>query len=93
MSCVFLVHGVRYLDGAAEAIDQLQPGQELALEPEPNNPVDPDAVLLTKEGPGWGGFPTVAQLRARSQSGNAAGQVARRIPSPGPRTVRAGACE
>jgi hypothetical protein len=33
-SCVFLVHGVRYQEGASDAIDQLRPGDELALEPE-----------------------------------------------------------
>ena len=72
-SCVFLVHGVRYLDGAADAIDQLQPGDELALEPEPNNPIDPNAVLVTQDGTrlGWVPNPLLSYVRAVMRSADA----------------------
>jgi hypothetical protein len=81
-SCVFLVHGVRYLDGAAEAIDQLEPGQELALEPEPNNPIDRDAVLVTKDGTrlGWVPNPLLSYVRAVMGSGDARLTVVRANP-------------
>lgn len=55
-SCVFLVHGIRHLDGAAERVDSLRPGDRLRITPEPDNPVNPRALLVTEEGDrplGW----------------------------------------
>lgn len=47
----FLVHGVRHLTEAErERIETLHPGQPLALRPEPTNPQDADAVLVTDDG-------------------------------------------
>lgn len=47
----FLVHGIRHLTESERAvIDELYPGQQLALEPEPTNEVDARAVLVTAEG-------------------------------------------
>ena len=68
----FLVHGVRYVPGAGDAVDQLVPGQELALEPEPNNPIDPDAVLVTQDGArlGWVPNPLLCYVRAVLSSGD-----------------------
>lgn len=44
--CRFLVHGVRHVPGAQEAIDSLAVGDQLCVVPDPQNPVDPLAVLL-----------------------------------------------
>jgi hypothetical protein len=50
-SCRFLARGVRYLEGAQEAIASLVVGDHLSLEPEPSNPKDPRALrLLTRSG-------------------------------------------
>jgi hypothetical protein len=80
-SCVFLVHGVRYQEGASDAIDQLRPDDELALEPEPNNPIDPDAVLVTREGTrlGWVPNPLLSYVRAVMSSPDARLTVVRAI--------------
>lgn len=52
--CQFLVHGVRYVlrddPDAAERFDTLQVGQPLQLVPEPENPVNPRALLTTTTG-------------------------------------------
>lgn len=81
-SCVFLVHGVRYVPGASDAVDQLKPGQELVLEPEPDNPVDPDAVLVTNDGTrlGWVPNPLLGYVRAVMSSGDARLTVVRANP-------------
>jgi hypothetical protein len=81
-SCVFLVHGVRYQEGAADAIDQLRPGDELALEPEPNNPIDPNAVLVTQDGTrlGWVPNPLLSYVRAVMSSPDARLTVVRANP-------------
>lgn len=81
-SCIFLVHGVRHLPGAAEAIDQLVPGQELDLEPEPDNPIDIDAVLVTRDGTrlGWVPNPLLGYVRAVMSSGYAHLTVVRANP-------------
>ncbi len=42
----FLVRGARYRPGAHDQIDRLQVGDHLRLEPEADNPVDPQAVLV-----------------------------------------------
>lgn len=81
-ACVFLVHGVRYVPGAEEAIDRLHPGMELALEPEPGNPIDPDAVLVTSDGTrlGWVPNPLLDYVRAVMHAGNARLTVVRANP-------------
>lgn len=70
-SCVFLVHGVRYQPGASDAIEQLVPGQELNLEPEPENESDPQAVLITDDGTrlGWVPNPLLDYVRAVMRTG------------------------
>lgn len=79
---MFLVHGVRYVPGAGDAVDQLVPGQELALVPEPNNPIDPDAVLVTQDGTrlGWVPNPLLGYVRAVLSSGDARLTVVRASP-------------
>lgn len=48
ISFTFLSHGVRHLDPwEQDRIDSLQPGQPLRLRPEPSNPVNPHAQLVT----------------------------------------------
>lgn len=42
----FFVRGIRHLDGAALVARSLAPGDCLRLRDEPENPVDPDAMLL-----------------------------------------------
>jgi hypothetical protein len=81
-SCVFLVHGVRHLAEASDAIDGLEPGQELTLEPEPENPVDPDAVLVTTHGTplGWVPNSLLAYVRAVMSAGAARLTVVRANP-------------
>ncbi|MDT0276209.1 hypothetical protein [Blastococcus goldschmidtiae] len=49
-SCVFLVHGIRHLLGATERVDSLRPGDRLRITPEPANPVNPRALLVTEDG-------------------------------------------
>lgn len=44
---VFFVHGIRHTDGAAERLAALRPGEELLLAPEPSNPTNPLALLVT----------------------------------------------
>lgn len=47
----FLVHGIRHLTEDERArIDSLREGQPLQLRPEPDNPVDDRAVLVTDDG-------------------------------------------
>lgn len=81
-SCVFLVHGVRYLEAAESAIDQLEPGEPLALEPEPANPIDSDAVLVTRGGTklGWVPNPLLPYVRAVMSTGDARLHVVRANP-------------
>ena len=57
---------MRYQEDASDAIDQLRPGDELALEPEPDNPIDPNAVLVTADGTrlGWVPNPLLTYVRA-----------------------------
>ena len=52
--CVFLVHGVRHFN-AGDLISELSTGDRLHLEPQPDNPVNPRALLVTSEGAplGW----------------------------------------
>ncbi len=53
---LFLASRTRHLESAGERISHLAPGDELLLRPEPDNPVNPDALLLdntTGEPVGW----------------------------------------
>lgn len=70
-SCTFLVHGVKYLEGANDWIDLLRPGQELGLEPDSENPVDERAVLVTADGTrlGWVPSPLLDYVRTIMRSG------------------------
>lgn len=78
-SCVFLVHGVRHLDGADGAIERLSPGQELSLSPDPDNPVDTAAVLVTRDGTrlGWVPNPLLHYVSAVMDAGRARLRVVR----------------
>lgn len=46
---LFLVSGIRHLEGATQRVAELRAGQRLALRPEPTNPHDPMAILLDDE--------------------------------------------
>jgi hypothetical protein len=48
-TCTFLVHGIRYVPGAAERVDVLQRGDRLYLTAEPDNPVNAHALLVTED--------------------------------------------
>ena len=63
---LFLVHGVRYVPGAGEVIDQLLPGDALEMVAEPDNPVNPEALLVTRDGRrlGWVPDPLLRHLRS-----------------------------
>ncbi|PRZ08258.1 hypothetical protein BCE75_103185 [Isoptericola sp. CG 20/1183] len=59
VSLPFLVHGVRHLTAAERReIDQLRPGDHLALRLESNNPVTNRALLVTRDGGRLGYVPT-----------------------------------
>lgn len=45
----FLVHGVRHVPGAGDAIASLDEGQRLDLVDEPGNPVDPRALIVASD--------------------------------------------
>jgi hypothetical protein len=57
---------LRHQEDASDAIDQLRPGDELALESEPDNPIHPNAVLVTADGTrlGWVPNPLHSYVRA-----------------------------
>lgn len=58
VSLPFLVHGVRHLTVDERAsIDELQPGDRLALRCEPDNPVNSRALLVTQDGDRLGYVP------------------------------------
>jgi hypothetical protein len=46
LSCLFFARGIHHLEGAAEAVDLLQAGDALRLVDEPENEVNPRALLL-----------------------------------------------
>lgn len=51
VSCTFFAHGVRHMpDSAQDRIAELQPGILLDLRPEPGNPVNSRALLVTDGG-------------------------------------------
>lgn len=81
-TCVFLVHGVRYQEGVSAALERLRPGQELQLEPEPDNEYDPCAVLVTSDGTrlGWVPSPLLDYVRAVMSAGDAQLTVVRANP-------------
>jgi hypothetical protein len=49
MSSRFFVSGVRHIEGAAERLRLVNVGDELKVRPEPQNPVDPRALLIDVE--------------------------------------------
>ena len=56
LTTVFFARGIRHLEGAAEAVANVQPGDGLRLENEPDNLVNPRAILMcnrTGEPVGW----------------------------------------
>lgn len=56
LSTLFFARGIRHLDGASDAVDCLDVGDQLVLVPEPTNAVNPRAMLLntrTGAGVGW----------------------------------------
>jgi HIRAN domain len=56
--CLFLVHGVRHVPGASERIERLKRHEQLLLRPEPDNPVDRNAVqVMTRDGEALGWVP------------------------------------
>ena len=65
----FFVRGIRHLDGAPAAVEEVRAGDVLELEDEPGNPVNPRAILVsTRTGRGVGWVPdclveTVHELR------------------------------
>jgi hypothetical protein len=61
---LFLVHGVRHVLGAGEVIDRLRPGDGLEVVAEPDNPVNPEALLVTRDGQrlGWVPDPLLRHL-------------------------------
>lgn len=81
--CTFLVHGVRYQPGAADAIDHLTTGQALDLVPEPDNEHDPRAVLVTTDGTrlGWVPNPLLDYVHAIMSTGDVRLTVVRANPS------------
>ncbi len=44
--CHFLIHGVRHIPGADDAVDSLEIGDQLFVLPDPQNPFDCHAVML-----------------------------------------------
>ncbi|MXW96577.1 MAG: DNA-binding protein [Acidimicrobiaceae bacterium] len=74
LTTLFFVRGIRHLEGAAEAVAEVRPGDVLELEDEPGNPVNSRAILVsTRTGRRVGWVPdclleTVHQLRESSES-------------------------
>ena len=68
----FFVSGIRHVQDAARRLEALEIGAELGLRPEPENPVNPDAVLVdVRDGVEVGWVPDwlVAELRALREQG------------------------
>ncbi len=69
LTTLFFVRGIRHLDGTSEAVSEVREGDELELEDEPGNPVNPQAVPVnTRTGRRVGWVPdclvgTVHELR------------------------------
>lgn len=65
--CFFLVHGIRYVDGAESVLGMLRPGDRLTLVPEPSNPANPRAlVVVESSGQRLGWVPDVLLDHAHS---------------------------
>lgn len=54
--CIFLVHGMRYIDGAQERAADLEAGDALQLVPDPDNPATSRAVLVAHDDGGRLGY-------------------------------------
>ncbi len=68
-TCRFLVHGIRHVCGGS--LPPLDPGEPLTLRDDPQNPVNPDAVLVcTSHGRPLGYVPDLLleHLRARQST-------------------------
>lgn len=52
LHCMFFARGIRHIEGASENVIRLQPGDDLQLIPDRENPVNPQALLLRSN---WGG--------------------------------------
>lgn len=69
LTMLFFVRGIRHLEGAAAAVDEVRAGDVLRLEDEPGNPVNPRTILVsTRTGRRVGWVPdclleTVHELR------------------------------
>lgn len=83
-TCLFLVHGARYVAGADAAIDQLVRGQELVLVDDPANPVNPMAVRVENRRAtplGWVPDPLVDFVRHVRRHGDSTVRVERANPA------------
>lgn len=82
--CLFLVHGIRHVDGSSDAIDALVRGQELLLVDEPTNPVNPMAIRVEEHQAGllgWVPDPLVDYVRHVRAFGDATLRVERANPA------------
>lgn len=69
----FFVSGIRHVEGSAARLASLSRGSELGLRPEPDNPVNPHAVLVDVRGGapvGWVPDWLVDELRALDGQGH-----------------------
>ena len=58
LTTLFFVRGIRHIDGAAAAVDEVQPDEVLGLVDEPDNPVNRQAILIsTRTGKRLGWMP------------------------------------
>ena len=46
LTTLFFVRGIRHIEGAAEAVDEVRKGDELELQDQPDNPVNRRAVIV-----------------------------------------------
>jgi len=78
----FFISGVKYCDGALDRVHELVPGQELMLRPEPDNPVNPKAVLIdvsSNEPIGWVPDWLAGELEPLVRDGSAIRIIAEKI--------------
>lgn len=81
--CRFLVHGISHVDGAADRIPALLPGQRLSLERDVTNAHNPRALLVTAESRtalGWVPDPLVDYVATVLESGPSSLRVVRTNP-------------
>lgn len=84
-ACTFVVHGIRHQSSAEPALlDSLQPGDELTLRPEPDNPANPRALVVsTLAGVGIGWVPDLLLDYVHTVVQSSAAQlVVRRVNGP-----------